>query len=121
MKTVLVVEDSETVRGLICAILSQSGYRVIETGDGQQAIAAFDREGDGIDLMVTDVVMPGMTGPELFVLLKDPFPAMRVLFVSGYTGDTVLEQEQFGSRAAFLQKPFSPDALIGAVRRILDA
>jgi CheY-like chemotaxis protein len=119
-ETILVVEDSETVRGLICAILSQAGYTVLAAGDPTEALATCDRCGPSIDLVLTDVMMPVMTGIELVNRLSITFPTMKVIYVSGFTGETVVDEGLLDERGAFLQKPFSPDSLLATVRGVLD-
>ncbi|HEY3489789.1 MAG TPA: response regulator [Candidatus Deferrimicrobiaceae bacterium] len=119
-ETILVVEDSETVRGLVCEILTRAGYGILSADGPEEALSTCEVCGHAIDLLVTDIMMPGMTGLELSSRLSERFPRMRVLFISGYTGETVLEEGMLDERSAFLQKPFSPDALVSAVRSVLD-
>jgi CheY-like chemotaxis protein len=110
-ETVLVVEDEDSVRELAVLILEQSGYRVIAVGSGAAALALPPDE--RIDLLLTDVVMPGLDGPALAERLAAARPGLRVVFVSGYPSDVVLRP------CAFLQKPYSVDQLAAAVRAAL--
>ncbi|HKQ60069.1 MAG TPA: response regulator [Candidatus Polarisedimenticolaceae bacterium] len=119
-ETVLLVEDEEGVRTLARAALAQSGYRVLEAANGGEALLLCERHASEIHLMVTDVVMPGMGGPELVRRLATLRPKMKVLFMSGYA-DRGLERAGVEAGLAFLEKPFRPAALIRKVRDTLDA
>jgi CheY-like chemotaxis protein len=119
VERILVVEDSETVRALVCEILRQSGYAVLGVEGAEEALAACERVGHSICLLVTDVMMPGMTGIELADRLSRTFPAMKVIYISGYTGDIVIDEGELAARGAFLQKPFGPDTLIRTVESVL--
>jgi len=117
MGTVLVVEDDAGVRALTRAILSQRGFRVVEM-DGPEACLRQQREAlHAADLLVTDVVMPGMNGRELYDRLRERCPALKVLFISGYADD-VLDQAGAGG-VPFLQKPFTADGLVSKVREVM--
>jgi len=119
-ETVLLVEDEELVRSMFVEVLKSAGYDVLEATQGSEALALAERFPEPIDLLVTDVTMPGFSGVELARRLGATRPDMRVLFVSGYTGQ---EAEQWGKLdrpVQFLQKPFHSDALLNKVRRILD-
>jgi PAS domain S-box-containing protein len=120
-ETILVVDDSETVRGLVCEILTQAGYVVVGVGDPEEAIDQCARLGQSVDLLVTDVMMPGMTGVELGARLSKRHPKLKVIYISGYTGETVIDEGLLEESCAFLQKPFSPDTLLATVRSVLDA
>jgi len=89
--------------------------------DGAQALQIADAHTGPIPLMVTDVIMPGMTGPKLFGLVALTRPEMRVLFISGYTEDSVVRQNLVGPGRAFLNKPFGSEAFLRSVRKALDA
>jgi two-component system cell cycle sensor histidine kinase/response regulator CckA len=119
-ETILVADDEDGVRKLIHAVLATHGYTVVETRDGREALAAYEANPAVIDLVVTDVVMPNMTGIELGDKLAVVNPKLKVLYVSGYrdahTGNAEQERERL-----FLQKPFTPAALLIRVREILDA
>jgi CheY-like chemotaxis protein len=120
-ETVLLVEDDESVRNLAREILEARGYTVLEAGHGADALLRGEGEPGPIDLLVTDVVMPAMSGRELAKRLTAARPAMRVLYMSGYTDDAIVNQGVLEPGMALLQKPFTPDALAGKVREVLDA
>jgi two-component system cell cycle sensor histidine kinase/response regulator CckA len=120
-ETILLVEDEEAVRRLSAKVLERAGYRVLSAADGAEAIRAADVHDGDIDLLVTDVVMPGMSGTQLAAAFRTRNPEIRVLFVSGYTPDAVLRHGVREGELAFLQKPFSPAALASRVREVLDA
>jgi len=117
--TILVVEDQETVRDLISHILRSSGYCVIQAGSGPQALALADAQVDSIDLLITDVVMPGMSGRELAARLTGRRESLRVLFMSGYAPNGTPHEGVPDSSAAYLQKPFSPAQITARVGEIL--
>jgi two-component system cell cycle sensor histidine kinase/response regulator CckA len=120
-ETVLVVEDEVMVRTLAVRVLRQAGYDVLEAGDGEEALrlaaGAKDRK---IELMVSDVVMPHMGGPELAQRLRAERPDLRVLLMSGYTDRAGDVEAQLGARTAFLSKPFASSELLRKVREVLD-
>ena len=119
-ETILVIEDETRVRKLIVGVLSARGYRVLEATRGDEALRLCEEHAEGIDLAVVDVVMPGMSGPD-FVRRMRPFcQHMRVLYISGYTDEAMVHHGIEESGAAFLQKPFLPDALARKVRQVLD-
>jgi two-component system cell cycle sensor histidine kinase/response regulator CckA len=120
-ETVLLVEDEARVRKLICEVLTMKGYQVLECTRAEEAVRLFDGHGPSIDLVIADVVMPEMSGPELVRRLAVQRPELRVLFISGYPDEAVIHHGILTSGAAFLQKPFLPDALARKVREILDA
>jgi two-component system cell cycle sensor histidine kinase/response regulator CckA len=119
-ETVMIVEDEEGIRAWTCQVLESCGYHVLEAGHGQQAIALDETFAAPIDLLVTDVVMPRMSGRQVAEVLQQRHPQMRVLFVSGYTDDSIIRRGILSSTAAFLQKPFSAVALAHKVREMLD-
>jgi PAS domain S-box-containing protein len=119
-ETVLLVEDEEAIRRVLSATLRERGYTVLEVSDGSQAIAICERRGQPIDLLITDVVMPLMSGPELVRRVRATHPTLPTLFVSGYTERALLHQGLREAHAVFLQKPFTPDLLARRVRDILD-
>ena len=120
-ETVLLVEDAPRVRAVVREILEMNGYRVLEAHDGQQAIELSRAHPGPIQLMVTDVVMPQMSGRELAQHLGRARPDMRVLFMSGYTDNAIVRHGVLEAGTAFLSKPFTPDALAAKVREVLDA
>jgi DNA-binding NtrC family response regulator len=118
-ETVLLVEDEEGVRRLIATILEQHGYRVLEASGGEEAIRTYHACPHGIDLLITDVVLPRMKGPELAARLQAEHSDMRVLYISGYVDPSIGKQAGFGGGSHYLQKPFATDALVRAVREAL--
>ena len=120
-ETVVLVEDEPLVKNLVGEVLRKRGYQVMEFIDGREALARTKRHSGVIHLLVTDVVMPGMSGIELARHLALGRPEMRVLFISGYTDDLVGRQGVLQPGRAFLQKPFTPDALLRKLRELLDA
>jgi CheY-like chemotaxis protein len=119
-ETVLLVEDSAPVRALARRSLEAWGYTVFDAPDGPAAVAFSTQHTGGIDLLVTDVVMPGMSGRELAERLAPVRPGMKVLYTSGYTDDAMVRQGVLNSGVAFLQKPFVPETLARKVRAVLD-
>ncbi len=120
-ETILVVEDEESIRGVIRASLEVYGYRVLEAADGSEGITICERREQRIDLLMADVVMPLMGGPELVRRIGMVRPDLPVLLISGYTDRALTHQGLRESETAFLQKPFTPEALARKVREILDA
>jgi two-component system, cell cycle sensor histidine kinase and response regulator CckA len=119
-ETVLVVEDEDAIRRVAVRVLSKAGYRVLEAESGDAAMALMSApDAPRVDLLVTDMVMPGMTGPELAAALDERLPGLRVLFTSGYSRDAVAQQ--FGLQGGhFISKPYGLEALERAVRAVLD-
>lgn len=115
---VLLVEDEEGVRRLIATILEQHGYSVLTASDGEEALTIFEQCGQQVDLLISDVVMARMRGPELAVHLRQRQPAINVLFISGYT-DPAITNQLVLEASYFLQKPFAADALMRAVSEAL--
>ncbi|HEY6057167.1 MAG TPA: PAS domain S-box protein, partial [Candidatus Limnocylindrales bacterium] len=120
-ETILLVEDEDTVRDIASVVLERGGYRVLAAIDGREAIAVEQSFRGQIDLLVTDVVMPGMSGPDLARRIKARRPGLRALFLSGYTEDMIGGQEDLDVGDAFLGKPFTPDSLARKVRDVLAA
>jgi two-component system, cell cycle sensor histidine kinase and response regulator CckA len=120
-ETILLVEDEEAVRLLSRALLERQGYRVLEARDAEEALRVAAAEPGVIELLVTDVVMPGPSGPELFQRLSPLRPLMRVLYLSGYTDEAIVKRGVLTEGTPFLQKPFTATALSIKVRELLDA
>jgi CheY-like chemotaxis protein len=119
-ETILLVEDDEAIRELISEVLKASDYTVLETGDPLEAIVIGDRHPGSVHLLFSDVVMPGMRGPALAAQLRALRPEIGRLYMSGYTDGTIVSRDTIEPPGAFLQKPFSPDTLLRAVRDALD-
>jgi PAS domain S-box-containing protein len=119
-ETVLIVEDEGNLRNLCVRILEQLGYRVLQARVGAEAIAEAQGYGDRIDLLLTDVVMPGMNGAELAAQLVLHHPGMKVLFTSGYTEDVISHHGVLAEGVSFLGKPYTPSALARKVREVID-
>jgi two-component system cell cycle sensor histidine kinase/response regulator CckA len=117
---VLLVEDEEIIRRVLAQSLERHGYRVLEAADGSEAIALCERPNQPIDLLVTDVVMPLMSGPELVQRVLSKRSDLRVLFISGYTDRALIHHGLRAPGTAFLQKPFTPDTLMQKMRALLD-
>jgi DNA-binding response OmpR family regulator len=118
-ETILVAEDDEQVRYTIGRMLQDNGYKVLEASDGRNALAISEDYPQPIHLLVTDTVMPAMNGHQLARRLLQVRPALRVLYVSGYTDDALLKKQVLESGQPFLQKPFTSDHLLGKVREVL--
>ena len=119
-ETILLVEDEQLVRHLTREILVRNGYRVLEAPDGPEALALAAGFEGTIHLMLTDVVMPRMSGPELVERILPSRPAMRVLYVSGYSEEAIARQGQLTPGIELLPKPFTPGVLTARIRQILD-
>jgi PAS domain S-box-containing protein len=117
--TVLLVEDEQAVRELTERMLTSAGYRVISAKSGEEAMAASRACPGDVDLLVTDVVMPSISGRELAGLLRREHPALKVLYMSGYTDETIIEQGIRSPRDNFVMKPFGREQLLKAVRDVL--
>jgi two-component system, cell cycle sensor histidine kinase and response regulator CckA len=121
MKTILLVEDEDMLRGLIRELLEIKGYSVLEASQGVEALELFQSAAEPVDLILTDVVMPHMSGSELVERLRKEHPALKVIFMSGYTGanNAAIHKSLEMPGVAFLQKPFRLNALITQVEELL--
>jgi len=119
-ETILLVEDAQRVRAVVREILEMSGYAVLEARHGAEALEVSNQHAGPIHLLVTDVVMPQMSGRELAQRLATLRPDLKVLYMSGYTDDAIVRHGVLASGIAFLSKPFTPNALALKVREVLD-
>jgi CheY-like chemotaxis protein len=119
--SILLVEDDDSVREVAARILRGNGYTVTDTGRVAQALTICNQPGVSFDLLLTDVVMPGMSGPKLAEQLTAAFPKMRVLFMSGYPGTAIVHGGSLQSGVAYVEKPFTPTLLLEKVRHALKA
>jgi CheY-like chemotaxis protein len=120
-ETILLVEDEAMVRKLAYTVLQRNGYKVLEASNGEEALDFVQgRNGNPIHLVVTDVVMPGMSGRQLADRLVSLRPEIKTLYMSGYTDDAIVHHGVLDPGIAYIQKPFTPEALASKVREILD-
>jgi len=120
-ETILLAEDEDGVRSLIRHLLKSNGYTVLDAANGADAVRLFEQHGKSIDLLITDVVMPRMSGRQLADHVALLRPGIKVLYLSGYTDDAVVRHGVFHDQTFFLQKPFNPNTLARKVREVLEA
>ena len=120
-ETILVVDDDDLVADLIEDVLRRKGYRVLVAASPSQALEIVEQEGDALELLITDLVMPEMTGYELAERILETLPGIGVIYISGYAPDRVIPERRLAEELTFLQKPFPPRDLVRAARRVLDA
>jgi DNA-binding NtrC family response regulator len=120
-KTILVLEDEADVRKLVATMLSSNGYKVLTADNGESAIKAFRRSKQPIDLVLLDVVSPGLSGPMVAGRLAELQPGLRVLFMSGYGDTNVVQRYVVEKGCALLTKPFTEQQLTKKVREVLNA
>ena len=118
-ETVLLVEDENAVRVLVRRVLDRMGYTVLEAEDGPGALRVMEQRGAPVDLLLTDVIMPGMSGRQLADRLLEAQPDLKVLFMSGYTDEAISQHGVLAEGVSFLEKPFTPDLLLQRVREVL--
>ena len=118
--TVLLVEDEEIVRNLVCELLTAQGYTVLEARDGREALETNERHQGRIDLLLTDVVMPRMSGREVADRLRERRPQTRVLYMTGYADHAIVQEGVLDPGTELLEKPFTFETLQHKVRSILD-
>jgi len=119
-ETILVVEDNEPLRRLVCGVLEAKGYTLLEAGSGEEALKVIEAHTGPLGLLLTDVVMPRVNGPELAARLAPLHPEVKVLYMSGYTDNAIVHHGILDNGARFLQKPFTPEALARKIREVLD-
>jgi signal transduction histidine kinase len=119
-ETILLAEDDEMIRRLARRVLQGQGYQVLEARTGAEAASLAESAPSGIDLLLTDVVMPEMSGPELAHRLRTRYPGLRTIFMSGYTGDAITRHGVLAGGAVYLQKPFTVEQVARTVREVLD-
>lgn len=119
-ETVLIAEDDDAIRKLLADILAPLGYRVITARSGVEALRLAETTGRGIDILLTDVVMPGMSGKELAQMLQAIDPGVKVLFMSGYTEEVIIRHGVERTGVDFIQKPLIPNKLVRKLREVLD-
>ncbi|MBV9774117.1 MAG: response regulator [Gemmatimonadetes bacterium] len=120
-ETILLVEDDQVVRRLLRTCLERQGYHVLDAPTGAEALRAAEECPGGVDLLLTDVVMPGGSGRTLARRMRERHPRLRVVYMSGYTDDTIVRHGVLESGSEFVQKPVSPDALGMKIRAVLDS
>jgi DNA-binding NtrC family response regulator len=118
-ETILLVEDQREVRDVVRQTLQRHGYKVLEAVDGDAALALLQAGAGPIHLVLTDVVMPHMSGRELVDKITRHDPSVRVLYTSGYTDAAIVRHGVLDPSIAFIQKPFTPEQLLGRVRDVL--
>jgi CheY-like chemotaxis protein len=119
--TILLVEDDDAVRRVAARILRESGYTVLDTGNADEARKLCKERGKSLDLLLTDVVMPGVSGPKLAEELKEISPHLRILFMSGFPGAAVVHSGVLRANARVVEKPFSPAVLVDKVEEVLSS
>ncbi len=117
---ILLVEDEEKVRELMCELLRSNGYDVITANNGQEGLNIFEHNQDSIDLVITDVIMPKMDGKEMADRMRQQRPNLNMVYISGYTEDTISRHGMLDSNAELIKKPFDPDQFVKKIREILD-
>lgn len=117
---ILLVEDNEAVRNMISEMLKMNDYEVILASDGEEALLKTKRKGRIIDLVITDVIMPKMGGDELAKLLREKFPGIKFLFMSGYSSEVLGDNGKIDMGMNFVQKPFTAKTILGKIREIMD-
>ena len=120
-KMILVLDDEAEVRKLVAAVLTRNGYKVVTADNGDNAIKAYKKSKHPVDLLLLDVVSPGLSGPMVADRIAESQPGMRVLFMSGYDHTNVVQRYVVEKGYALLTKPFTPEQLAKKVREVMDA
>ena len=118
-ETVLVVEDADGLRDLTRRLLERDGYKVLVAANAEAALRLFE-ENERIDVLLTDIVMPGTSGPQLTTQLVERRPTLKVIYMSGYTEESIVQHGVLNAGIAFLHKPFTSATLVGKIREVLD-
>jgi CheY-like chemotaxis protein len=118
-ETLLLVEDEAAVRQLVFRVLAGHGYTVLVADSGDEALRLLESRGEPIALLLTDVILPGMSGRELADRLRGRLPGLKVLYMSGYTQNAIVHDGRLDAGVAFLEKPFTPEDLVRRVREVL--
>lgn len=116
MPTILIVEDDDQVRGMIRSLLTQEGYVVVEAADGAEGLKAAEERQGRIDLLLSDMLLPELSGFDLAERLRAHYPELKILFITGYVEGEIVQRSIVELGAMFLDKPFTPAALIQRVR-----
>lgn len=119
-ETILVVEDESAVRNLAVTALHQFGYKVLEAGSGTDALQVCRNLKKPVDLILTDVIMPNMSGPELVQQIRSTWKNVKALYMSGYTQNTITNHGTLKAGVDYISKPFRPQELVTMVRKVLD-
>jgi two-component system, cell cycle sensor histidine kinase and response regulator CckA len=119
-QTILLVEDEELLRRLAGRGLARHGYRVLEAATGEEALTILDQHLQDVSIIVTDLMLPGMSGRELADRVKDRCADIKILYTSGFTADAAVHDGVEHATLAFLQKPYTPAALAAKIRLVLD-
>jgi CheY-like chemotaxis protein len=120
-ETILLVEDDEALRNLVARLLRSSGYTVLEAADAASAIDIAKRDDGQIKMLLSDVIMSNVSGPELAQNLRAFCPELKVILMSGYAGDVIARRGVLDSKAVFIEKPFTGTVLLSRVRSVLDS
>lgn len=121
-ETILLIEDNDTVRAMVSELLGDFGYTVYSAGHPERALDMLKEITEKIGLVITDVIMPGMNGQQLFTRIRANHPEIdKVLYMSGYTNNVIVTDGELDDGINFLQKPFTVDALMGKVKELLGA
>ena len=120
METILLVDDDPIILEMLTRLLTQQNYTILKANNAEEALSLTEEEGDNIDLLITDIAMPGMDGDELALILLDRYPSLKCLFMSGYTLDIVTEREFFNEERNFIQKPFGINTVLDKIDTMLN-